>query len=304
MRAKQRWIDILLVLGMILPFVGCMVLKVCTAVPEEGVSINGAQIYFTIPMPLQDLPITEAQVVSAAVLVFLFFLCLFLTRNLKVRHPSTRQVIAEYIVTATEKMVGENMGDFFERKGYAPLIAAIMGLSLTSSLSGLLGIFPPTGDVNIIAGWAILVFILLTYYKLKGGLWNYVRGFFDPIPLFAPMNLLGEVSTPVSMSFRHFGNVLSGMCVSALLSFALGNLSNLLFSFLPSSWVVPPLLRIGIPAVFSIYFDVFSSALQAFIFAMLTMLNISTAFPMDLWQQRREKKAAKKAERARARARA
>lgn len=96
------------------------------------------------------------------------------------------------------------------------------------------------------------------------------------------------------MSFRHYGNVLSGVCISALLSYALGGLTNAVFSFLPAGVNMPPILRIGIPAVFSVYFDVFSGALQAFIFSMLTMLNISGGFPMELYEKRKAKRNAKK----------
>ena len=293
MKFKQKLTDILLIAGMILPFLGCMALKVLTAVPADGISVTGAQVYFRIPLPVQDMPVTEAQVVSLAVLLFLFFLCLFLTRNLQMHPESTRQLVAEYIVEATEKLVRTNMGEFF--MGFAPFIAAILGISAVSSLSSLLGVFPPTSDINIIAGWAILVFILITAYKLKGGAWNYVKGYFEPIPVFAPLNILGEVATPISMSFRHFGNVLSGVCISALLAYAVGGLTNAVFSFLPATVNFPPILRIGIPAVFSIYFDIFSGALQAFIFAMLTMLNISNGFPAELYEKRQAKKAAKKA---------
>ena len=286
MKFKQKLIDLLLIVGMILPFLGCMVLKILTAVPSDGISVTGAQIYFTVPMPLQDLPVTEAQVVSAAVLIFLFFLCLFLTRNLKMRPSSARQLIAEYLVEATEKLVRTNMGEFF--MGFAPFIAAVLGLSAVSSLSSLLGLYPPTADINIIAGWGILVFILITAYKLKGGAWNYVKGYFEPIPVFAPLNILGEIATPISMSFRHFGNVLSGVCISALLSYALSGLTNTVFSFL--SLNIPPILRIGIPAVFSVYFDLFSGALQAFIFAMLSMLYIAGGFPEEAFRARQAKK--------------
>lgn len=286
--------DILLLLGMILPFVGCMLLKILTAGAVEGISVDGPQVYLDIPLPLQHLIITESQVISAAVVIFLFFLCIFLTRNLRVRDISTRQVAAEFIVTAVDDLVHTNMGEFFA--GFAPFITAILGLSACSSLASLLGLFPATADINVIAGWGILVFILITHFKLKGGVWNYVKGYFEPIPVFAPLNLLGEVATPVSMSFRHYGNVLSGVCISALITAALTGLSRTLLGFLPDAalqWM-PAFLRVGIPAVLSIYFDVFSGCLQAFIFSMLTMLNISTGFPTEQYAERQAKKAAGK----------
>ena len=170
------------------------------------------------------------------------------------------------------------------------VIAAILGLSALSSLSSLLGLFPPTSDLNVVAGWAILVFILITYYKLQGGLWPYVKGFFTPVPLFAPMNVLGEIATPVSMSFRHYGNVLSGVIISALVGAALRGLSHTLLGWLPGVLGQFPFLQIGLPAILSLYFDIFSGCMQAFIFAMLTMLNIALGFPEEDYERRQAKK--------------
>jgi len=180
------------------------------------------------------------------------------------------------------------MGGFFSE--WAPFVAAIMGLSAFSSLICLVGLFSPTGDVNVTFGWAILVFFLIMYYKFRGGLWNYTKGLFKPIPVFAPMNVIGEFATPVSMAFRHYGNILSGAVISALIGSALTGLSKSLLGALPGILGDMPLLRVGLPAVLSIYFDVFSGVMQAFIFAMLTMLNVAGAVPWDDWNARRKKR--------------
>lgn len=285
-------VDILLLLLTVAPFAVGMVLKVLTSPATEGISITGAQIYFTIPMPLQDLPITSAQINSVLVVISITGLCLWFTHGLSVKSPSRRQHLAEWAVTTLEKMTLDNMGEFF--RGYAPFIGAILALSAFSSLSSLLGLFPPTSDINVVAGWAILVFILITYYKLKGGFLNYLKGFTEPIFIMAPLNVLGEVATPVSMAFRHYGNVLSGSVISVLIATALQGLSSLLLGWLPGVLGDIPFLQMGIPAILSLYFDVFSSCMQAYIFAMLTMLNVSGAFPEDEYEKRRRKKLEKK----------
>lgn len=291
-KLRAKIIDILLLAMMILPFVGCMVLRVLTRPAAEGISITGAQIYFTIPMPLMDFTITEAQINSCAVIIALLGLCLFLTHGITVIPHSKRQLAAEWIVEKVQGLVDSNMGERFS--AFGPFVAGIMGLSVFSSLSSLLGLFPPTSDVNILLGWAILVFILITYYKLKGGTWNYVKGYFEPIPFFAPLNLIGEIATPISMSFRHYGNVLSGVVISTLIASALQGLSSMLLGWLPGALGEIPFLQAGLPAILSMYFDVFSGCLQAFIFAMLTMLNIANGFPEEAYERRkakREKKA-------------
>ena len=257
--------------------------------PEtEGIDISGALVYCTVHLPFLDIPISETQVNSWAVIVSIFFLCLFLTRKMDPEKPTTRQHIAEWIVEQTENLVVTNMGEYFQ--GFAPFICAILGLSAFSSLSSLCGLFPPTSDINTTAGWAILVFILITYYKFKCGPVHYLKSYCEPVPLLLPLNVISEVATPVSMAFRHFGNVLSGTVISALLASALQGASKLLIGWLPGFLGNIPILQVGIPAVLSIYFDVFSGCLQAFIFAMLTMLYVSGAFPMEEYFERKKKK--------------
>ena len=284
--------DIFYLCLIIVPFVVAMVLKVLFSPPTEGISITGALIYFTIPMPLQDWPITEAQINSLLVVIAILGVCLYMTHGIRAGVPTKRQLLAEWVVEKLDSMTRESMGEFFA--GFAPFITSILALSALSSLSSLLGLFPPTSDVNIIAGWAILVFALITYFKLKGGIGNYLKGFLEPIPVMLPLNILGEVATPVSMTFRHYGNVLSGSVIAVLIASALGGLSSLLLGWLPGFLGDIPLLRIGLPAILSLYFDIFSGCMQAYIFAMLTMLNISGGFPQELYEERKQKKAAKK----------
>ena len=96
------------------------------------------------------------------------------------------------------------------------------------------------------------------------------------------------------MSFRHYGNILSGTVISTLIAVGLSGLSHLVLGWLPGFLGEISWLRVGIPAVLSIYFDVFSGCLQAFIFAMLTMMNVAGAFPMDEYEKRKQRKQIKK----------
>ena len=241
----------------------------------DNINITGAKILFKIPV-LGGIPVTETQVNSWIVIALLFVLCLVLTRGLKVRGTSKRQVVAEWIVEQVTRLVLENMGEGF--LPYAPFICAILGLSAFSSLSALVGVYPPTADLNTIAGWSILVFSLITFYKIKtNGFLGYLKGYTEPIKIFTPFNVLSEIGTPISMTFRHFGNIVSGVVISTLVYAGLASVSTMLLGWLPGLLGKIPFLQIGIPAVLSIYFDVFSSLMQAFIFAMLTMLYIGNA---------------------------
>ncbi len=286
--ARFKLVDGLLIALMILPILCCMALKVIFTPQAEGVPISGALVFWQTEAPLMPLYISESQVNSWAVILSILGLCLYLTHGLTPKAGLKRQLAAEWIVEKCQALVNGNMGDYFS--AWAPFIAAIMGLSAFSSLICLLGLFAPTGDVNVTFGWALLVFFLIMYYKFRGGFWNYFIGLFKPIPLFAPMNLIGEISTPISMAFRHYGNVLSGAVISALIGSALTGLSKSLLGWLPGVLGDMPLLRVGLPAVLSIYFDVFSGLMQAFIFAILTMLNVAEAVPWDEWNARKEKR--------------
>lgn len=282
-----RLADMGLILLMVLPIAAAIGIKVLTNVPSDGISITGARVYTTVSLPIQSLPITEAQVNSLFVMISILGLCLFMTHGINSGTLLIRHHVAEWIVEKVTGLVDGNMGEYFS--GYAPFITAILALSAFSSLMSLFGLFPPTSDINVVAGWAILVFILITYYKGICGPVQYMKSFGDPVPFLAPLNVISEIATPISMAFRHYGNVLSGTVISVLVATGLQQLSLKLLSWLPGILNKIPFLQIGIPAVLSVYFDIFSGCLQAYIFAMLTMLYVAGGFPEDLYKKRKNK---------------
>ena len=252
---------------------------------SEGVTLTGPNVLLIIQLPFQPLYLNESIINSFAVIISILFLCLFLTHGLSEKPQTKRQLLLEWIYEKVKGLVKDNMGEAFAIFG--PFVAAILALSALSSLLSLFGLFPPTSDLNMTAGWAILVFILITYYKMKCGPLYYLKGFCQPVAFLAPINFVSEFATPVSMAFRHYGNILSGVVVSLLIGTGLGELSNLVFGQIPGFFGDIPFLRIGLPGIFSIYFDVFSGCLQAFIFAMLTMMYVSGAFDSDEFSRRR-----------------
>lgn len=291
MSKKFKIVDAIYVAMMIIPIVFGIVLQVLTKPASEGITITGARIFFEIPMPIQSFPITESQINSAIVMVVLLFFCLYMTHGISERIKLKRQHFAEMIVEKVDGLVKDNMGEYF--MGFTPFVISILALSALSSLLTLFGLYPPTSDINIVGGWAILVFILITYYKMKCGPLHYMKSFGDPVPFLAPLNIISEVATPISMAFRHYGNVLSGSVIGVLVATALGGLSSMVLGWLPGFLADIPLFQIGIPAVLSIYFDIFSGCLQAFIFAMLTMMYIGGGFPAEEYAKRKALKKAK-----------
>lgn len=244
-----------------------------------NVNIQGAPIYFVIPI-FGGIPITASLVVTWGVMLVLTLVCIWLTHDLKVKNISKRQAAAEFIVKTAENFVRSNMGEKWAH--YTPFVASIFALSLCSSLASLVGLWSPTADVSTTMAWAIVVFVIITATKIRtNGIGGYLKGFCDPIFVMAPFNVLGEVFTPISMAFRHFGNIVSGTVITALVYAALVAANHALFGWLPGAvgeiLSAIPFLTVGVPAVISLYFDWFGSFMQAFIFCMLTMMFIASA---------------------------
>ena len=249
-------------------------------------SINGAKILATfenVPI-LGTVHVTQTLVVSWLVMIIISALCIWLGSNLKVTNISRKQAAAETIYNALINFVHDKMGTGFDR--YIPLVGTIFITSIVSNLISLLGIWSPTADLMTELGWALVVFVLITYHKIKAnGFGGYLKGFTQPIPVLTPFNILSEIATPISMACRHFGNILSGTVINALIYGALALASHALLGLLPGllgdvlSQI--PFLAVGVPAITSIYFDWFSGAMQAFIFCMLTTMYIANAAEAD-----------------------
>ncbi len=245
-----------------------------------NLEINGAKILYTIHTAFGDINITQTLVMSWIVMAIITGLCIWLGHDLKVKNISRRQAVAELLVTKLIDFVHGNMGPQYD--AYIPLLGALFATSVCSNLISLLGVWSPTADLTTEAAWATIVFILITRKKIQtNGLGGYAKGFLEPIFIMAPMNLVSEVATPVSMAFRHFGNILSGTVISALIYAALSAASHALFGLIPGTvgQVLGkiPFFSVGVPAVLSLYFDWFAGIIQAYIFCMLTCIFIKQA---------------------------
>ena len=125
---------------------------------------------------------------------------------------------------------------------------------LVSNISGLFGLRPPTADWTTAFAFAISTFFLI---QVMGAIFNtksYLKGFIEPVVFFFPLNLIGELARPISLSFRLFGNVLGGMILISLLY-----------------GLAPIFVQFVIPAALHAYFDIFSGVLQTYIFCVLSL---------------------------------
>ena len=203
------------------------------------VSINGARILATFEnVPIfGTVQITQTLAVSWLVMLIISALCIWLGSNLKVTGISRKQAVAEMVYTSLVNFVRGNMGPEFDR--YIPLVGTIFITSIVSNLISLLGIWSPTADLMTELAWGLVVFVLITYHKIKAsGIGGYLKGFLEPIFILLPINIMSECFTPVSMACRHFGNILSGTVIGTLIYAALTAANTALFHVLGSNLYV------------------------------------------------------------------
>ena len=240
------------------------------------ISVTGPKILFRIPI-LGGIPITQTVVSSGVVMIVVMLAAWFLTRNISKR-PSRTQVIVEKLVTMLYDMVEQTMGK--HNLKFAPYIGTLFVSSILGTLIGMTQIFrSTTADLSTTASWAITG--LVWYSSIKNdGFFNWLKGFTQPIFIMTPMNIISEFATPVSMAFRHFGNIAGGSVLTALIYASLAALSGVVLGWIPNEVISSiPIFQLGIPAFLSIYFDLFSGFVQALVFCMLTMVFVGGANP-------------------------
>ena len=250
------------------------------------VSINGARILHTfenVPL-LGSVQITQTLAVSWLIMIIITGLCIWLGSGLKVTNISRKQAVAEMGYNAIVNFVRDNMGPEFDR--YIPLVCTIFVTSVISNLISLLGIWSPTADLMTELAWALVVFVLITYHKIKAsGIVGYLRGFLDPIFILLPINVMSECFTPISMACRHFGNILSGTVISALIYAALTAASNALFGALGSSLVIAVIVTVLglVPAVIGFRQKkkclLIPGAVVAILGVLAILTNLGAAYP-------------------------
>ena len=244
------------------------------------IEVTGPRILFSFSFfGLFDVTITETVLSSFLVMLTLVILSICLGRNLKKR-PGSRQVLVEKVVQMLYNMVRDTMGEHNLR--FAPYIGALFCSSLLGTLISMLGFFrSATADISTTITWALVTSVLVWFYNIKNnGFFGWLKGFTEPIVVMTPMNIVSEIAQPVSMAFRHFGNVAGGSVLTMLIYNALAAVSALILGWIPNAFISSiPILQVGIPAVLSLYFDLFSGFIQALVFSMLTMVYVGAACP-------------------------
>lgn len=220
-----------------------------------------------------DFKLSETVVTSWLILGALALISYLLTRNLKKVPTSKVQIFLEIAIGGIAKLVEDTMGKETVKRmpNIVPYIGSLFLFFAVSNIIGLLGFRSPTTDLDTTLAWALITFVMIYYAGVKFNGVGYFKGLLEPNPLLLPLNLIGELAKPLSLSFRPFGNILGGSVIMALLYDFLGYVSTLI------PGVTIPFGQLVIPVPLHLYFDIFSGVLQAFIFIMLTMVFVGSA---------------------------
>jgi len=287
--------------------------------------VTGAFIYFEIPI-FGGIPVTQTMVSFLLVTILLCWASIYFGKDLKTR-PDGKQVLVEKGVMMLRNMVVETMGE--HNVHWTPFIGTIFLSSICGSLIGLTGFLrSATADISCVIVWALMVTAIIWYNNIKNnGFLGWLKGFTEPIAVMTPMNIVSEIAQPLSMAFRHFGNVAGGGVITSIIYAALSAASaGVLNLIAKSGWLMGtvlllagaglivlwkkkgkvaalifgiacalvgltgllqgigvlsgvPILALGVPAVLSCYFDLFSGFVQAYVFSLLTMVYISGSLP-------------------------
>ncbi|MBQ7327132.1 MAG: F0F1 ATP synthase subunit A [Clostridia bacterium] len=271
--------------------------------------VSGPKVFFVLPWDLPDTTIftmknliTQTTITLFVTTIILIILAVTLTRKITKR-PGKVQVLLEKVVGMLYNLVESTMGKHNIR--FAPYIGTLFVSSIFGSVIGMTQLFrSSTADLSVTMAWALVTTGMVWYNNIKNfGLKAWLKGFTEPIFVMTPMNIVSEIASPLSLAFRHFGNVAGGSVLTALIYGALSLLTSALLGWLPGLLGEIPFFQAGIPAVLSIYFDLFSGFVQALVFSLLTMVYVSGACPPpeELPEDRRailEKREAKKAKKA------
>ncbi|MDD7403832.1 MAG: F0F1 ATP synthase subunit A [Butyribacter sp.] len=211
----------------------------------------------------QDLYLTTTHISMIIVIATILVFAIFANRAIKKADPNKVPGpflnVVELIVESLDGMVASSMGSK-KAVRFRNYVGSLFIFILVCNLSGLLGLRPPTADYGVTFPLAIMTWVLIQFNGFKYQKFGKIKSLFEPIFLFFPMNLISEFSTPISMSLRLFGNILSGTVMMGLLY-----------------GLLPKVLTLIWPAALHAYLDVFSGAIQTYVFCMLTMCFVSDA---------------------------
>lgn len=210
--------------------------------------------------------ITETVVLLWIISGILILFAFFATRKMQ-KVPKGLQAYGELIVDFIYNFVTQTMGSKNVR--FAPYIGTLFLMLVVGNLFSFFGIRPISANVNTTFALATITFFLIHYNAVRSrGALGYLKHLSQPKIFMLPINIISELTFPISLAFRLFGNITGGTIIMALAYGGLEALSARLTGSIP-------ILMIGIPLPLNLFFDIFEGILQAYVFTILTMVFVS-----------------------------
>lgn len=220
---------------------------------EELIRRLNTEVCFEIPV-FGGIPISQSVVATWGIMAFLVLGSMLLVRNLEIV-PGRKQLALEIAIGGLLKMFQGILGESGKR--YAPYLTTILLYIGIANLTGVLGVAPPTKDLNVTAALAFMSIVLIEYVGIRTKGWSgWLKSFTEPVAIITPIKIMEVFMRPLSLCMRLFGNILGGFVVMELLI------------------IVAPVL---VPIPFSLYFDFFDGIVQAYVFVFLTSLFMKEA---------------------------
>ena len=213
---------------------------------------------FSIKFGNFTLNITSSIIVQWIVILIFGIGAFLLTRNLNLK-PRKTQAALEKIYQSIRGLAVDTMGKEYE--SFLPYIGTLMIYLLVLNFLGLIGVKPPTRDINVTIPLAIITFLVVNLNAIKkNGIIGYGKGLTHPFAVMLPINIMERFILPLALSLRLMGNMVAATVVIELVYKALGSIG--MFA------------QFGLPILVHGYFDLFDGTIQMIVFAMLTMINI------------------------------
>lgn len=214
-------------------------------------------------IPIGNFHLVITQSLLSMWIVILFLLTIAIIVKVKSKKfsdvPTGFQNLIELIVEVFDSFAVSIMGQAGRK--FSAYFGGLFFFILFSNLSGIFGLRPPTANYAVPLGLALMTFVMVHYNGIKAkGTLKYLKGLTEPVAALTPLNIIGELANPVSLSFRLFGNIIGGTILMGLYY-----------------GLLPVFVKVGIPSFLHFYFDVFAGVLQAFVFTMLSMVFVSGA---------------------------
>lgn len=213
-----------------------------------------------------DMNITQTMMNSCLIAIALIVFAIVVRVKLKkfTDVPTTGlQNVVELLIETMDSFTVQNMGKKY--RYFSSWFFTLFAFVLISNYAGLLSFRSPTADLATTFTIALITFTLIHFMGIKeNGIKSYVKGYFEPYWFLFPINIIGELATPLSLSMRLFGNILGGTIIMGLVNYSLSNMGVIIEMI--GYGVVTPILHM--------YFDIFAGFLQTFVFVILSMTFI------------------------------